>query len=1067
MKNYPVSMRYCTTFIVCLLSFFAFTYVEAQVNIDYPSSRAIFQRDKNNSAIIYISGSYTKNVDRIEAKLTAINGGGNVDWRTIHSNPQGGFYSGSINSSGGWYELQVRGMLGDQQVGIQTISPIGIGEVFLIAGQSNAQGFINNRNENDNFDYGVQRANDDRVNCIDFSTTGKGSFDLPYPSFTHLESDTQVSPRGEGAWSWGKLGDLLANRLQVPILFYNVAWSGTIVRSWRESINGTAYSPYSPTEFYAPSGAPYGNMRSVMQYYVPITGIRGVLWLQGEGDNQWETSMDSYVNDLQTVINTNRSESGKNVSWMVSLTSYNGETASRITNAQQKVISTLPNMFTGPNTDVIQIPRTDFARIHFHHEGLTSLAEAWNNQLNDDFFNRSEPYSGVQPLQITASCAGGNVNLAVNTDGFASINWSNGGNSASIQVGNGTYRVTARDGNGNLRFSPEIRIHESIIPAQPQVTLQGSNPVCLGNTATLISNTSENIRWNNGSTNSQLTVTQGGEYFVTTRNVYGCESSSSRVNITILTSPLPEKPTITAASATTFCDGGVVSLRSNSTVNNRWSNGETSGAIDVRNSGEFRVQAVDNFGCYSPASEPVNVRVNPLPGKPSISLNGPANFCEGGNIVLTSDYDNGNIWSNAATSKAITSTQSGTFSLLQRDSNGCESMSDPVTVTVHPLPATPSITTLRPLTFCERDYTTLRSSAAYQYVWSNGGGSQEIDVRSSGDYTISARDQNGCVSPASPAVRVTVNPLPDTPVITANGPTTFCADLSVTLQSTIATGFLWSDGSNGQNIRVTRAGTFSVQTINQFQCYSDRSNEIRTSTLALPPAPSVVALGATMICDGDFVALQASRGSNFIWNSGQEKDSIHVTASGAYSARVRDAQGCFSPYSPEVAVDVKPTPTSPVIRKVGVFTLLAENNLNDGDHVWRLNQTVLSENSATLKATVAGTYSVNNTIVYSPTLTCYSDYSEPFVFVPEELGNGLIVYPNPLTDGKIALETVQDLVNAEVQVIDSRGIIHKTYRVARFDSRQFFDISDLRSGVYIIRVVAGSFTGTQKIVVVR
>jgi hypothetical protein len=1064
-------MKYCLPHYAWLLIFFAFTSVKAQVNIDYPTSRAVFQRDKNNSATIYISGSYTRILDRIEAKLTPINGGQGVDWTPIHLNPQGGFYSGSITSSGGWYNLEVRGMRGNDQVGSQTVSPIGIGEVFLIAGQSNGQGYKNNDNPNGNYDYGAQRASDDRVSCIDFNNHGHPTSSLPYPSFTHLESNTQISPRGQGAWSWGKLGDLLANRLQVPILFYNVSWDGTIVRSWRESITGTARSPYIEDRFvpYEPSGAPYSNLRSVLQHYVPITGVRGVLWIQGEGDNYFNTSTDSYASDLQAVINASRNESGKNISWIISITSYdNGKTAPRVIEGQNRVIRNVSNVFAGPNTDVIQIPRTDPEKVHFHHEGLTTLAESWNNQLNNDFFARSEPYKGVAPLQITASCAGNNnVSLAVNSNGYTGVNWSSGSGSNSVQVGNGTYRVSARDAKGNIIFSPEIRIHETITPSQPQITLQGSNPVCLGNTAVLVSNTSDNIRWNNGSTNDQITVTTGGEYFVTTKNVYGCESSSSKINIRVLTSPLPEKPSITASGALTFCDGGEVNLQSNSKVKSLWSNGESTGSIQVKSSGEFRVRAVDDVGCFSPESDLVTVKVNALPAKPSISLNGPSDFCVGGNVSLTSSYDNGNTWSNSAVDKTITVSQSGTFTLKQRDSNGCESNSDPVTIKVNPLPATPSITTLRPTTFCMRDFTTLRSSDSHDYVWSNGAGGQEVNIYESGNYTISARDQNGCVSPPSAGVQVTVNPLPPTPVITADGPTVFCADLSVNLQSTTASGFLWNNGSTSQSIKVTTSGTYTVQTINQFQCFSDRSNEIGVSTLALPPAPTVQPLGATTFCDGDFVALKVSNGANYIWNTGAEKDSIHVLTSGAYSARVKDNQGCLSPFSAEVIVDVKPSPTPPTIRKAGVFTLVAENNINDGDHVWKLDQTVLPETGTTLKAIKSGSYIVNNTVVYSPTLTCFSEYSAPFMFIMDQNNNGLVAYPSPLTDGQLMIETVQNLVNAEVQIIDVRGVIHKRYKTVKFDQRQIFNISDLTSGIYIVRIISAGFKGSQKIIVVR
>ncbi len=44
---------------------------------------------------------------------------------------------------------------------------------------------------------------------------------------------------------------------------------------------------------------------------------------------------------------------------MVSLTSYSNSTGvyQNAVNGQKQVIASVPNVFTGPNTDVIQIPR--------------------------------------------------------------------------------------------------------------------------------------------------------------------------------------------------------------------------------------------------------------------------------------------------------------------------------------------------------------------------------------------------------------------------------------------------------------------------------------------------------------------------------------------------------------------------------------------------------------------------------------------------------------------------------------------------------------------------------------
>lgn len=1067
-KEFTVTMRHNLPYLYWVVfSIFSFT-AHGQISIDFPSDRAVFQRDKNNNANLNISGSYTKPVDRVEAKISALapGQGSDKDWTTLSdASIQGGFFSGYISAQGGWYRLEVRGWKGDQLVDSKTIDHVGVGEVFLIAGQSNAQGF-------DDGQYNNQGAQDDRVNSIDNYEVGDYPFQLPErPRFHHIDANSRISPRGPAAWCWGRLGDRLAARLNVPILFFNVGWIGMAVRNWRESISGNTQSVYAPVMI-QPDGMPYGNMRNVIQRYTPITGLRAVLWLQGEADNFKDTNTDWYADDLKKVIETSRNESGRNISWMVSITSYdNGRLVDvNVTNGQRKVISTVPNVFEGPNTDLIQIPRENGAPdgVHFMGDGLTQLGDSWSNSLTDDFFSRSEPFQAQRPLRITASCAGnGNVTITADPVGLNSFNWNNGQSSNSVVVGNGTYYVKARDDKGNYIFSPEIRVNEQIQPDQPTVTLEGSNPVCIGNTATLVSSTSTNAVWNTGATGDRLPVTTGGEYFVTVKNIYGCEATSQKVAMQVLNSPLPAKPKITASAALTFCQGGEVNLTSDSKVKSVWSNGANNATITVVNSGDYRVRALDDVGCFSPESDPVTVKVNPLPAKPSISLSGETTFCDGGNVTMTSSYDSGNIWSTNATTKSIAVTTTGKFTLKQRDGNGCESTSDEVNVKVNPLPATPTVTALRPTTFCERDYTRLRSSEAYSYQWSNGSTDREIEIRASGNFTISSKDENGCVSPVSPVVAVVMNPLPPTPVITADGPTTFCADLSVNLTSTSATGYLWSDGTSQQSLKVTVAGTYSVQTINQFQCYSDPSNQISTQTLTLPPAPMVTARQATTFCDGDTIVLKAANGSAFFWNNGLEGDSIEVFATGSYSARIQDQQGCYSPYSSPVPVDVKPSPSVPVIRKTGVYTLFAENNLNSGDHVWKYNNSELTETSATLKAVKAGTYVVNNTIIYSETLKCYSDFSEPFTFYVDTNNPGFVAYPNPNSSEKVTVETFADLVNADVQIIDSRGVIHRTFRVQKFDKPQYFNLTGLSSGLYFIRINSSALNATQKLVIVR
>src|ERR1700710_193164 len=82
----------------------------AQIDITFPQSRAVYQRNNGNNATLQIAGNYTQNINRIEARLVPLQGGSAIDWTTIVDNPNFGNYQGSLLVYGGWYRLEVRGM---------------------------------------------------------------------------------------------------------------------------------------------------------------------------------------------------------------------------------------------------------------------------------------------------------------------------------------------------------------------------------------------------------------------------------------------------------------------------------------------------------------------------------------------------------------------------------------------------------------------------------------------------------------------------------------------------------------------------------------------------------------------------------------------------------------------------------------------------------------------------------------------------------------------------------------------------------------------------------------------
>jgi hypothetical protein len=105
-----------------------------------------------------------------------------IDWTLLDANPNAGIFQGKIDVSGGWYRMKVRSFLNNKIIDSTELNRVGVGENFLIAGQSNAQG---------TFRLPVEiGAEDDRVNCSNFYAHFPEFFDEL--SIKHFQSNEFV-----------------------------------------------------------------------------------------------------------------------------------------------------------------------------------------------------------------------------------------------------------------------------------------------------------------------------------------------------------------------------------------------------------------------------------------------------------------------------------------------------------------------------------------------------------------------------------------------------------------------------------------------------------------------------------------------------------------------------------------------------------------------------------------------------------------------------------------------------------------------------------------------------------
>jgi Carbohydrate esterase, sialic acid-specific acetylesterase len=362
----------------------------AQLIINFPKERMVYQRNAQNKANIIIQGNYTGNFDLVEARLTSLDGTGQpilplftTSWTTIVACPQAGGFSGAIfNQTAGWYNLEIKVSNAGLPIEPITTMKVGIGEVFVIAGQSNATG------EKPKKDTTIYQPTDDRVNCINLYDTT--TTNTPPMVFSHLDSYSNIAPIGVTAWCWGVMGQQIATNWSVPVLYFNVALGATSIFDWRASANGG-------TDICG--CRPYDQLKKVLTTYCSKTGLRAILWHQGENDNgNFGNSLPPsiYKDNMKQVIDKSRADFQQNISWVVAKVSRVKDVVNtNVTAGQQMIIDSLNyNNYLGPISDDIQPSEAerDIGGVHLWGQGLIDIGNSWWASVNNpNFLTNSIP----------------------------------------------------------------------------------------------------------------------------------------------------------------------------------------------------------------------------------------------------------------------------------------------------------------------------------------------------------------------------------------------------------------------------------------------------------------------------------------------------------------------------------------------------------------------------------------------------------------------------------------------------------------------------------------------------
>ena len=319
--------------------------------ITAPTSRHIVQRTTANVGTIEVEGSYSVGTpDEIEARAVVMAGAGNngttTPWQTIDASPSGGTFAESlINvSAGGWYQLEVRSVISSTPSNAAVLEKVGVGDIYVTAGQSNSANFAAN-----------EAPQDDRISARTSTTAS---------TWTLATAPLPISNGGGGnVWTW------LANRLiaaeDVPIGLVSCGIGGSVASSW--TIGG-------------------GNYNSLLKPAVksfPVNGFKAALWHQGETDSIGGVPATTHSGYLTGMITGSRSEAGWNIPWYLAEVSFHGSSnltkQEPVAAGQRLAIHSNPLTFFGPSTDELHL--TGGGSLHFNAIGTDEHARQWADIL--------------------------------------------------------------------------------------------------------------------------------------------------------------------------------------------------------------------------------------------------------------------------------------------------------------------------------------------------------------------------------------------------------------------------------------------------------------------------------------------------------------------------------------------------------------------------------------------------------------------------------------------------------------------------------------------------------------
>ena len=406
------------------------------------------------------------------------------------------------------------------------------------------------------------------------------------------------------------------------------------------------------------------------------------------------------------------------------------------------------------------------------------------------------------------------------------------------------------------------------------------------------------------SSNSSVTINQGGSYSVLVTAANGCTVSQST---SVVSNTAPPVASL-VASGSINCTQASVTLTASGGTSYSFANASgtigtpgLASTIEVSAGGTYSVTVANANGCSSSTTTTV-LSDTAVPGVSLLALS--QTFCAGTTLTLTASGGTAYTFSSGATqtggsrSNTATVTQTGVYTVIVSAATGC---TNTATISVTATPIT-SLVNGPPAGsgFCVGSSVVALVNATgtppLSYRWYQNGSpvtgqlSATLSLPSAqttdaGSYSVVVT--GACTSVTSTAFSLTVNALPSVTVtasLNAGPPSTTlsCANPSLTLTAqTSATAFAWNNGgSTSPTLPISQSGTYSVTVTDGNGCTAVSNSLNISQDLTLPP----FSVNSVSLCQGQATSLLATGCSGLVvWSTGTTGSSLTLTTGSSTS----------------------------------------------------------------------------------------------------------------------------------------------------------------------------------------